>query len=76
MEWQPNRKSRIPIYKQISQYLEQRITNGEYPSGTILPSERLLSKELDVNRSTIVAAYMKNCVPPVLWKAYGEKGRL
>ncbi|AKF93410.1 PLP-dependent aminotransferase family protein [Brevibacillus laterosporus] len=57
MEWQPNRKSRIPIYKQISQYLEQRITNGEYPSGTILPSERLLSKELDVNRSTIVAAY-------------------
>ncbi|NKQ19857.1 PLP-dependent aminotransferase family protein [Brevibacillus laterosporus] len=57
MEWQPNRKSQIPIYKQISQYLEQRITNGEYPSGTILPSERLLSKELDVNRSTIVAAY-------------------
>lgn len=57
MDWQPNRESRIPLYKQIAQYLEQRISNGEYPSGTVLPSERLLSKELDVNRSTVVSAY-------------------
>lgn len=57
MNWKPNRESQIPIYKQIAQYLEQRISNGEYPAGTTLPSERLLSKELVVNRSTVVAAY-------------------
>ncbi|WP_232698047.1 MocR-like pyridoxine biosynthesis transcription factor PdxR [Brevibacillus daliensis] len=57
MSWKPNRESPIPVYKQIVQYLEQRISNGEYPPGTLLPSERLLSKELGVNRSTIVAAY-------------------
>jgi DNA-binding transcriptional MocR family regulator len=57
MDWKPNRKSQIPVYKQIAQYFEQRIANGEFPAGSLLPSERLLSKELQVNRSTIVAAY-------------------
>ncbi|USG66148.1 PLP-dependent aminotransferase family protein [Brevibacillus ruminantium] len=57
MDWKPDRESQLPVYKQIAQYLEQRISNGEFPSGTPLPSERLFAKELGVNRSTIVAAY-------------------
>lgn len=46
-----------PRYKQIAEQMEQRISNGEFPPGHFLPSERLLAKELHVNRSTIVAAY-------------------
>ena len=57
MDWKPNRESQIPVYKQIADYIEQQISNGEYPAGTVLPSERALSKELQVNRSTIVAAF-------------------
>lgn len=46
-----------PLYKQIAEQIEQRISSGEFGPGSYLPSERTLSKELGVNRSTIVAAY-------------------
>ncbi|GED69241.1 transcriptional regulator [Brevibacillus reuszeri] len=46
-----------PIYKQIAEQIEQRISSGEFGPGSFLPSERSLAKELHVNRSTIVAAY-------------------
>ncbi|WP_219837320.1 PLP-dependent aminotransferase family protein [Paenibacillus sp. R14(2021)] len=44
-------------YKQIANHIEQRILSGEFPSGSWLPSERNLASELNVNRSTIIAAY-------------------
>ena len=43
--------------KQIADYIERGISSGEFPSDSKLPSERMLAKELQVNRSTIVAAY-------------------
>lgn len=46
-----------PMYKQIAEMIEQRISAGEFPAGSFLPSERMLAKELRVNRSTVVAAY-------------------
>jgi GntR family transcriptional regulator of abcA and norABC len=46
-----------PLYKQIAEQMEQRISNGEFPPGSFLPSERTLARELHVNRSTVVAAY-------------------
>lgn len=46
-----------PLYKQIAEQIEKRITNGEFPPGSLLPSERALARELQVNRSTIVSAY-------------------
>ncbi|KQX48821.1 MocR-like pyridoxine biosynthesis transcription factor PdxR [Paenibacillus sp. Root444D2] len=57
MSWLPNKTNGIPVYKQISNYMESRIMNGEYPSGSTLPSERHLAAELHVNRSTIVSSY-------------------
>ncbi|MGG4490508.1 PLP-dependent aminotransferase family protein [Metabacillus idriensis] len=56
-EWKPDRSSTQPIYKQIVQYFEKQINNGEMPPYSKLPSERMLSKELGVNRSTVAAAY-------------------
>lgn len=57
MEWKVNRASKKPIYKQIADFVEQGISTGEYSSESMLPSERVLAKELGVNRSTVVAAY-------------------
>ncbi|MDR6224161.1 aminotransferase-like domain-containing protein [Desmospora profundinema] len=59
MEWKPDRNSKIPIYQQIIDWIEQKITCGEWPPGSLLPSERRLSRILNVNRSTIVTVYQE-----------------
>lgn len=57
MDWKPTQQKGTPFYKQIAEHLERRISYGEFPAGSFLPSERTLARELNVNRSTIVAAY-------------------
>jgi DNA-binding transcriptional MocR family regulator len=55
--WKPDRTIKTTLYQQISEYIEQRITLGEMPPGSMLPSERKLAEQLGVNRSTVVQAY-------------------
>ncbi|KKI92411.1 GntR family transcriptional regulator [Bacillus sp. SA1-12] len=57
MDWKPDREDKKPIYKQIAEYIEQGIGTGQFPADRVLPSERTLAKELNVNRSTVVSAY-------------------
>ncbi|GAB7388166.1 PLP-dependent aminotransferase family protein [Bacillaceae bacterium] len=57
MEWKPDKQSDVPLYLQIADYIQKRIVYGEYPPGSVLPSERALAKTLGVNRGTVVAAY-------------------
>ncbi|WP_066290810.1 MocR-like pyridoxine biosynthesis transcription factor PdxR [Bacillus sp. FJAT-29937] len=57
MDWNIDRKAKKPIYKQIAEYIENGIADGTFPPDKPLPSERYLAKELDINRSTVVAAY-------------------
>ncbi|MFC4307267.1 PLP-dependent aminotransferase family protein [Cohnella boryungensis] len=57
MNWKPDKASHSPVYVQIAEHFEGRMRNGEYPSGSRLPSERALASQLGVNRSTIVSAY-------------------
>ncbi|MDV2884730.1 PLP-dependent aminotransferase family protein [Alkalihalophilus pseudofirmus] len=57
MDWKPDRNVKKPIYKQIVEYIEQGISSGLFPGDSLLPSERALAKELNVNRSTVVSAY-------------------
>lgn len=57
MDWKPNRRDKMPIYRQIAKYIENGITNGSFSAQNPLPSERKLAAEFRVNRSTIVAAY-------------------
>lgn len=57
MEWKLDRTIKKPIYKQIADFIEQGISTGAFSQESMLPSERILAKELGVNRSTIVAAY-------------------
>ncbi|GGG02985.1 MocR-like pyridoxine biosynthesis transcription factor PdxR [Paenibacillus abyssi] len=55
--WKPDRTTKKPLYQQIVDYLERRISYGELPPGSLLPSERKLAEQLGVNRSTIIQAY-------------------
>ena len=57
MEWKPDRTLNKPIYKQIVTYIEEGISSGTFLPESMLPSERTLAQELQVNRSTVVAAY-------------------
>ncbi|WP_126428858.1 PLP-dependent aminotransferase family protein [Brevibacillus marinus] len=55
-DWQPDRSSPVPLYKQIIAYLQGKIRSGEWPAGSKIPSQRALAKAMGVNRSTVVTA--------------------
>ena len=57
MQWKLDNDSKIPIYQQVVDFIEKRITYGELPPGSFLPSERKLATQLNVNRSTVTTAY-------------------
>ncbi|MEN1936252.1 PLP-dependent aminotransferase family protein [Paenibacillus sp. 102] len=53
-----NRKlnKQSPKYQQIMEYMKEKITNGEWPIGSKIPSQRKLAQIFDVNRSTVITA--------------------
>lgn len=55
--WKPDRSSSQSLYQQIADDIERRISYGEFPPGSQLPSERKLAEQLGVNRSTVILAY-------------------
>ncbi len=57
MDWKPDRNAKKPIYKQLAEYIENGIADGTFPPDKPLPSERFLANKLQINRSTVVAAY-------------------
>lgn len=46
-----------PLYEQIYSYIRKEIMDGRMQSGEKLPSTRMLSRHLDVSRSTVELAY-------------------
>jgi GntR family transcriptional regulator, regulator for abcA and norABC len=56
LEWQPNKNTTKPLYLQIADYIKFKISSGEWQIGFVIPPQRELSKILNVNRSTVVAA--------------------
>lgn len=57
LDWKPDRFDKKPIYKQIANFIEHGISTGLFSPDSLLPSERALAETLQVNRSTVVAAY-------------------
>ncbi|MEH7885418.1 PLP-dependent aminotransferase family protein [Bacillus sp. JJ1609] len=47
---------KAPKYQVIINYIKDQITNGTWPIGSRLPSQRELAKRFGVNRSTVVTA--------------------
>lgn len=56
IEWAPDKNSKIPVYRQIVQFICDKVASGEWPIGTRLPSQRALSELFAVNRSTVSTA--------------------
>lgn len=53
IDWLPNKKDQIPLYKQIFAYIKNKIRTGQWPIHSKLPPQRELAAKLQVNRSTI-----------------------
>lgn len=42
-----------PLYKRIARELSQNITLGQYPAGSLIPSELELCEQYQVSRHTV-----------------------
>ncbi|MEM9776021.1 MAG: PLP-dependent aminotransferase family protein [Chloroflexota bacterium] len=51
------RKSSVPLHRQLYEQLRGKILDGTLPSNTPLPATRKFSKELKVSRNTVLNAY-------------------
>lgn len=52
-----DRRSPVPVYRQIVAGIREYIASGTWPPGFRLPPERTLAKDLGVNRTTVLNAY-------------------
>lgn len=52
-----NNSSMVPIYEQIMDQIKAAVISGELTEGTMLPSVRVLSKELKISALTVKKAY-------------------
>ncbi|WP_334174484.1 GntR family transcriptional regulator [Pseudoxanthobacter sp.] len=52
-EWRPAACSATPLYLQVASHLESRINSGDFPVGSLLPTENELAGELGVSRQTV-----------------------
>jgi 2-aminoadipate transaminase len=71
-----DRKSVVPIYRQIVERLREQILTGALSEGTRLPPERSLAATLAVNRSTIVHAYRDLAVAGLIDQRVGSGSRV
>ena len=46
----------MPVYKQIRRCIAERIERGDYPTGSMIPSENELAEEFGTTRLTIRSA--------------------
>jgi GntR family transcriptional regulator of abcA and norABC len=56
IDWMPNNKDSLPLYRQIVAYIKNKITLGEWPIHSKLPPQRKLAAIFQVNRSTLTCA--------------------
>lgn len=57
MQFELDRASREPLYRQLAGSLQQRIRSGALPPRTRLPTVRQLAQQLGVTRLTVHSAY-------------------
>jgi GntR family transcriptional regulator len=67
-----DKKSPIPVYFQLKNIILSRIKAGEFPEGSLIPSERDLGESLNISRMTVRQALNQLVVEGVLFR---EKGK-
>jgi 2-aminoadipate transaminase len=71
-----DRKSIVPLYRQIYESLRESILAGTLPESTRLPPERVLAQRLHVNRSTVVHAYRELGIDGLIEQKVGSGSRV
>lgn len=56
IDWKPDHTRELPLYKQIVDYIKEKVVGGEWPVRSQIPAQRELAKAFGVNRSTVVTA--------------------
>lgn len=56
IDWQLDKTKRIPLYQQVIDQIKAKISSGDWPPGSKIPSQRTMCETLGVNRSTINTA--------------------
>lgn len=56
IDWIPDKTSPVPVYRQIVQFVCNKVASGAWSIGTRLPSQRALAEYFGVNRSTVTTA--------------------
>ncbi|CUH95027.1 putative HTH-type transcriptional regulator YdfD [Propionispora sp. 2/2-37] len=56
IDWHLDKTKKIPLYQQVIEQIKIKISSGDWPPGSKIPSQRTMSEILGVNRSTINTA--------------------
>lgn len=64
--------SGIPIYEQIKEQLRAQIASGEIPANSLLPSIRVLARQLQVGVITVKRAYDDLCAEGWCYAVQGK----
>lgn len=67
-----DKKSNVPIYRQIYRQIEKERREGTLPAGTLLPSMNELAAEMDISRETAKKAYNLLCRDGILVSRQGK----
>jgi len=71
-----DRRSPIPLYRQVYDQLRHAIVCGEIYEGSAVPATRSLAKKLGVSRNTILNAYEALCLEGFLVGTVGSGTRV
>jgi GntR family transcriptional regulator len=52
-KWNVDRNSVIPLYYQLKEFIKDQIQSGVYKINEVIPSERELSEQFEINRLTV-----------------------
>jgi len=72
VDWMPDKLDKEPVYKQIVNYINRKISGGDWTIGSKLPSQRVLAESFGVNRSTVVRALEELCSYGILEGTTGK----
>lgn len=66
-----DRENRMPLYIQLKDILEEKISSNEWKAGTLIPSEKELQEEFDVSRITVRQAVKELTDMGLVYKKQG-----
>lgn len=67
-----DKRGPVPIYHQLKELIRQKIEDGEWASGALIPSERELCEQYDISRMTVRHALSELVHEGLLYREQGK----